>query len=750
MHVMERVVGPLLLPYLGHADHRAVGCVCRAMRSLVALHVQRISQCSTPRRSLTEAEIGRLIAKMRASHIGPLWAISGTIKYVQAVLPTVKEFPADVTPDYIDEYINRIVKLYLGCMVAPHTSVGALDTTRTIERLTQARLSRFHTTGSVHVSFLKSGSLDSMLHPLSTSSAPRMLVALKGSQVDTSCAASVIESIRGVLVSIELAHVVEGPPRYTFSSTAVPAVVHRLCRLVTTHNNEEEELCCLVFTLRTCALFHHRITPHRIAQKINEAFNGIVALVLYDTLRSRWVLYVATPSLRALGRRAYKDVFPEIETQLPSKDACQDVTVNVIFDTGSTGIPQRLKHPSASKVDIDGMVYFLQYPVGEEGSTDRSRVRRRGASLSSLPTEQTRWSLSNGFAILDGSATKTRRRCFSGARKQRGGDATVDALPGDRNHTKGQDATESFVTSVIKWFGHVFSQVLLSFEANPSLKEDSGISGDHLRRVSSWKTQAASLLGTADGVATTAVQWRRKVQDPLLPFCSDDDHLLFVVGHVLMRCVMVFGSVPAASGRTESIAGVFNETVYHTCGNLLAQPYMQYRVGARLLTLNLCGLPGVRNAVASYNSSTQEWVVLTEGSAFREFVHQARYYPQLDVHNSTTTSIPEIVDLLGIEACYSLFTSGSLASSLGVNNHCCKMLSSHISQRGLFRGVNRSSILHHDGPIDAITVEDPAKHVRDAAIMGALDNCQGSSANILLGKSVKTGTAAFDLLYPPV
>ena len=726
---------PLVIGYLNSDDFASLGEVSRNL----LLHVRSYQRWTNrPKlRCLTDHEVQNFVLRLKAAHIGPRWAVNGTVDYMHNILPTIVEFPENTTPETINAYMEWVVKLYRGCMVVPNTSVGALDTTRTIERLTQARLSRFHTTGAVHVSFLKSGSLDSMLHPLSTAATPRMLVALRASHSDTSTAAGVIESIRGVLVNVELSHTVEGQPRYIFSTAMLPAPMQRLCHLVTMNNRAP---CCLAFTLRNSILFDHRIAPHSIAYKINKTFDGIVAMVLHCMVSKRWVLYVAIPALEALGHRSYMDVLPEIITQLPAKDACQDVTVNVIFDTGSTGIPQKLKHCMPCRSDIDGIMQFLQYR--DAGGPDRSasvRVTRRRAVSSAAQT------LQHGFAVRAGSATRNRRRCFSGARNPRNDATSVSA--GNTDRSRGQKATEMFVANTVRWFGHVFSQVLLSFEANISLREDSGIPCERLESTHIWRAEAKDLLTLPGGVTNTVLAWRRRVQDPLLPMHTDPRSLLFVLENTLMRCLYVFANVPATSGRTELLAGVLNETVYHACGRLLAQPYMQYRISARLLVLSLCGLEGVRSAVASHNTSSKEWVVLTEGSAFSEFIDQSRLSPQLDVHNSTTTSIPEIAQLLGIEACHYLFTNGNLADSLGVNNHCCKLLSSHISRGGVFRGVNRTQILNLNSPLDAITVEDPAKHIRDAAVVGAKDNCKGSSANILLGKSVRAGTAAFDLHY---
>lgn len=722
----------LFLVYLQPDEEATVCRVCKQAQHWVKIG-QDHEKLASRLRGLRPDEIEELIGRIKRSFVGPRWATGRTVRYLQNILPDIKEFPTDVTTGQMSAFMDQVVQIYTRCMVAPNTCVGALDTTRTIERLTQARLSRFHTTGSVHVSFLKSGSLDSLLHPLSTATAPRMLVALRSSHVDASSAAGVIESIRGVLVSIELSHVVDGAPMHLFSEDCTPGPLNRLCGVL--FPNLPSSPCCLMFWLQTDAMFHHRILPHTIAHKINTSFEGILAMVLFNVGRQKWALYVAVSALARLGQQSYENVLPQLVTQLPLKDACQDITVNVIFDTGSTGIPQKLRYHTPGRSDIEGMLQFLQFR--NEQIDSRGAVRRRSAPSASC---------SSSFAVRAGTSTRTRRRCFSGARKPRGDSTHRTASLDDDSGVLGQKATMAFIRETLGWFAKVFAQVLLSYEARPSLMEDhSGFPVEVFNRVKFWQAEVIDLLKN-NGAETIAAAWLQRVRDPLHSIHAGTHSFMFVLEHTLMRCLTVLvHSNPTTACRADLLTGVFNEVVYHTCGRLLAQPYMQYRICSRLLPLSLCGLAGIRGAVASHNMSTKEWVVLTEGSAFREFIHQARHFPQLDISNSTTTSIPEILELLGIEACHQLFTNGSLASSLGVNNHCCMLLSSHISRNGTFRGVNRSGIL--GSPLDSITVEDPAKHIRDAAIVGAKDNCLGSSANILLGKSVNAGTAAFDVLY---
>jgi hypothetical protein len=103
----------------------------------------------------------------------------------------------------------------------------------------------------------------------------------------------------------------------------------------------------------------------------------------------------------------------------------------------------------------------------------------------------------------------------------------------------------------------------------------------------------------------------------------------------------------------------------------------------------------------------------------------------------------------------------------------CKLLVDHLSSRGVWRGVNRTSILVHNAVLASITIAQRpprpagrcgrgshrsgsapakwwpgsgAKHMRHAAFSGTRDNLSGSSANVLTGGSIAFGTNGMSLL----
>ena len=70
-----------------------------------------------------------------------------TEDYVTGVLSKHPCIPQEF-PHWKENLCGFLTQLYSRAILSPKTNIGTLDTTRVIERLTQARLSRFHSTSA--------------------------------------------------------------------------------------------------------------------------------------------------------------------------------------------------------------------------------------------------------------------------------------------------------------------------------------------------------------------------------------------------------------------------------------------------------------------------------------------------------------------------------------------------------------------------------------------------------------------------
>ena len=606
---------------------------------------------------------------------------------------------------------RRIEFELCNCQITPNSNVGTLDTTRTIERLTQARLSRFHTTGAMHVSFLKSGSIDSMIHPVSAATSSKMLIFFRRDRLNTADLKCVLNVVRNNIIHVCLHTIVETTE---FIMNDISPVI---LKIFETYCERKFSFCVgLRFKLNTNILYQHTLHPGHVAKIINDGFRGIASLARFEG--ESCYLYIISTTFSQLQTSCYKTVLPTLIHKMPgSEDACvRDLVAEMVFDTSTTSIRQKMRPPVLSRSDMESIqAHRVNNRHVVNGTTTR-RTAKRGCS-----TDAT-----DSFEVL-GAVRGHRRRTFSGtrppSRKSSGGSEVI------------ANVTKTFVCALIRWLHAVFSQVLINYELGILTDESTST------KLKRWRDEAVDLQSDDHSMNRLCDSWRSNE----IVASVDDNSLQFIVCHIICRVAYILDNVSATSTRQELIKNVMNEAVYHTCNKSLVVNFLKYQIKPRLLNTTLQGISGISAAYMNFNADTSEWALCTEGSAFQCLINSAS--PYIDIYRCLTTSIPCILATIGIEAVYALFTNGQLAESLGVSNHCCKLLASHISQRGFFRGINRSSIIAHNSVLNSISVEDPCRHIAVAAVCGQTDNCLGSSANVLIGKSVNCGTSGTQLLF---
>lgn len=201
--------------------------------------------------------------------------------------------------------------------------------------------------------------------------------------------------------------------------------------------------------------------------------------------------------------------------------------------------------------------------------------------------------------------------------------------------------------------------------------------------------------------------------------------------------------------------------MWYACGSDFAFAYISNVLLPDVLGIPVCGIPRITQMMLHLDTTRNEWYASTEGSNLTSAPPHAccgtegavELYSKSDLpidrSRCMSTSIPEMLSCFGLEAVCWMFSSGALAVSLGVNNASCKLLVDHMASRGLWRGINRTSILSPSGVLNNITIEDPTKHLRHASFLGMSDNMKGSSANVLTGGPIDFGTNGFTILLDP-
>ena len=587
------------------------------------------------------------------------------------------ELPLEARADIISELKDALCSLYNRSILPPGTNVGTQDTTRTIERLTQARLSRFHNTGGAAQQY---ATLDALLHPQATRNGSTIGVHIKEG-FDAELVAN------RYLLHSQLSDVMQrGKEQYIFVTSNLPQLVKMYFRLSTEHCH------CLRIELCVKRCHERMLSPAQVSRTVETGAAGLRACsVVIDGHVFMYVLVTTLEAVVVSGAFGYRSLWSRRYTP-PDKHLCCGLIPVSVFDTGSSSIVRQLQPPALSASEIEAMSNVVAMSAELVDHIPRRTVK----TMKPFST----------------SSSQSRKRYFSGTRRK----AKVVG-GGHEGETTDDELLITCVQRVITWMGHVLHHLNCSVPNN-----------DYIKRL---------LLETSQCTSYKLLQnWKTYNIEP-----TDPPSLAAIVCCMLSRTCLIVRPITAASGRLETASAIFNETIFLLFSEYMVRPYLQFQILTKLVLVSLGGIRGIERV------SVDQSVVTAQCSDSACFKVVLSGVPGVCVRKTCTTSVPDFGDVLGLEAVCALFSNGRLAESLGVSNHSCKFLTDYISSRGVFKGINRSTIVGTNSTLNAITVEDPARHITTSGAFALTDACTGTSANVLLGLPVPCGTSFFTTCY---
>jgi DNA-directed RNA polymerase II subunit RPB1 len=145
-----------------------------------------------------------------------------------------------------------------------------------------------------------------------------------------------------------------------------------------------------------------------------------------------------------------------------------------------------------------------------------------------------------------------------------------------------------------------------------------------------------------------------------------------------------------------------------------------------------------------YKTVTQ-YVLDTDGSNFMEVMN----HPAVDGHRLMSSHVHDIFENLGIEATRSILLNemSELFEDAGVNYRHLGLLCDVMTRAGRMMSVDRYGINKNDiGPLAKASFEETEKILKKAAFFGEVDPVTGVSANIMMGQTIRGGTAFSQVL----
>jgi len=158
------------------------------------------------------------------------------------------------------------------------------------------------------------------------------------------------------------------------------------------------------------------------------------------------------------------------------------------------------------------------------------------------------------------------------------------------------------------------------------------------------------------------------------------------------------------------------------------------------------GIENIKRAIIKRRGD--RYVIYTEGSNMERVLD----LPFVDPAQTTTNSIQEIYDVLGVEAARNAIISEALSTlseqGLVVDIRHIMLVADMMTNDGDVKAIGRHGISGRKSSVLArAAFEITAHHLLRAAITGEVDYLDGVAENVIVGQPVTLGTGAVNLVY---
>jgi len=197
---------------------------------------------------------------------------------------------------------------------------------------------------------------------------------------------------------------------------------------------------------------------------------------------------------------------------------------------------------------------------------------------------------------------------------------------------------------------------------------------------------------------------------------------------------------------SDGILDVFIDSTLYNKGTIDDIEYhLEEKILPILLDTNISGVEGINEIF--YENRDDEWIITTEGSNLRELFA----LKDVDYVKTICNNMWEIYEVLGIEAAREFliqeYTSVVSSDGTFVNSCHIELLVDVMVSAGTINSINRYGQKKMGGSaISKASFETSMDVFTNSAINGELENTNGASVSIMLGKLPKVGTGIVDLL----
>ncbi|MHA1861422.1 MAG: DNA-directed RNA polymerase subunit A'' [Candidatus Ranarchaeia archaeon] len=167
----------------------------------------------------------------------------------------------------------------------------------------------------------------------------------------------------------------------------------------------------------------------------------------------------------------------------------------------------------------------------------------------------------------------------------------------------------------------------------------------------------------------------------------------------------------------------------------------------RLKNVMVKGVRGITRTVLRRDNLTKEWIIYTQGSNMVDVLMTEG----VDATRTTTNSIQEIADVLGIEAARSAIISEAMEvleeQGLDVDVRHIMLVADLMTAKGDLRQIGRHGISgEKESVLARASFEVTVKHILAASVRGERDSLKGIAENVIVGQMIPLGTGTVNLL----
>jgi DNA-directed RNA polymerase subunit A" len=161
-----------------------------------------------------------------------------------------------------------------------------------------------------------------------------------------------------------------------------------------------------------------------------------------------------------------------------------------------------------------------------------------------------------------------------------------------------------------------------------------------------------------------------------------------------------------------------------------------------LKSVPVSGIFGIEDCYYSQIKKTDEWMIDTKGSNYKELITQ----PYVDFKKTKSNNVWDMMEILGIECAHN-FLVEEFSKVITVNKRHLNILLDSMTFQGKIMSVSRYGIDRKQvGPLAKACFEQPVENFLISATKGEIDDIVGVTASITLGKLSRIGTGSIDLI----